>query len=85
MAGRCRPKAEEAAKVAKMNAEQKQQYEMDKLKKENERLQAESVKISSPEMRQEFSRIKVLKQRRRFLILLWELMKQIPMQGLTLS
>lgn len=37
-------KAEEAAKVAKMNAEQKQQYEMDKLKKENERLQAESVK-----------------------------------------
>lgn len=37
-------KAEEAAKVAKMNAEQKQQYEMDKLKKENERLQAESVR-----------------------------------------
>jgi hypothetical protein len=37
-------KAEEAAKVAKMNAEQKQQYEMDKLKRENERLQAESVK-----------------------------------------
>ena len=37
-------KAEEAAKVAKMNAEQKQQYEIDKLKKENERLQAESVK-----------------------------------------
>ena len=37
-------KAEEAAKVAKMNAEQKQQYEKDKLKKENERLQAESVK-----------------------------------------
>lgn len=37
-------KAEEAAKVAKMNAEQKQQYELDKLKKENERLQAESVR-----------------------------------------
>ncbi len=37
-------KAEEVAKVAKMNAEQKQQYEMDKLKRENERLQAESVK-----------------------------------------
>ena len=37
-------KAEEAAKVAKMNAEQKQQYEMDKLKRVNERLQAESVK-----------------------------------------
>lgn len=37
-------KAEEAAKVAKMNAEQKQQYELDKLKRENERLQAESVK-----------------------------------------
>lgn len=37
-------KAEEAAKVAKMNAEQKQQYELEKLQKENERLLAESVR-----------------------------------------
>ncbi|PLT64820.1 DUF4355 domain-containing protein [Mediterraneibacter gnavus] len=35
---------EEAEKLAKMNAEQKQQYDMDKLKEENERLKAESVK-----------------------------------------
>lgn len=37
-------KAEEAAKVAKMNAEQKQQYELEKLQKENERLLAESIR-----------------------------------------
>ena len=41
-------KAEEAGlkdfRQLKGNAEQKQQYEMDKLKKENERLQAESVR-----------------------------------------
>ena len=33
-----------------MNAEQKQQYEMDKLKRENERLQQSLLRISSAEM-----------------------------------
>ena len=37
-------KRKKQLKLRKMNAEQKQQYEMDKLKKENKRLQAESVR-----------------------------------------
>lgn len=37
-------KAEEAAKVAKMNAEQKQKYELEKLQKENKRLLEEATR-----------------------------------------
>ena len=37
-------KAEEAAKVAKMNAEQKQKYELEKLQKENKRLLEETTR-----------------------------------------
>lgn len=36
---------DEAAKLAKMNAEQKQQYEMDKLKDENAKLKADAMKV----------------------------------------
>jgi 5-hydroxyisourate hydrolase-like protein (transthyretin family) len=36
---------EEAAKLAKMNAEQKQQYELDKLKDENEKLKTDAMKV----------------------------------------
>lgn len=36
---------DEAAKLAKMNADQKQQYEMEKLQKENEELKAAAVKV----------------------------------------
>lgn len=36
---------EEAAKLAKMNAEQKQQYEMDKIKSQNQELQAKLERI----------------------------------------
>lgn len=38
-------KAQEAAKVAKMNAEQKQNYEIEKLQKENEKLKQEAAKV----------------------------------------
>lgn len=36
---------EEAEKLAKMNAEQKQNYEIDKLQKENEKLKQEAAKV----------------------------------------
>ncbi|NSC84540.1 DUF4355 domain-containing protein [Mediterraneibacter gnavus] len=36
---------EEAEKLAKMNAEQKQNYEIEKLQKENEKLKQEAVKV----------------------------------------
>ena len=36
----------EAAKLAKMNAEQKQQYELEKLQKENEELRAEQARMA---------------------------------------
>lgn len=35
----------EAEKLAKMNAEQKQQYELEKLQQENERLKAQAVRV----------------------------------------
>lgn len=38
-------KAQEAAKVAKMDAEQKQDYEIEKLQKENEKLKQEAAKV----------------------------------------